>query len=54
MAAKEGLRSSWEPAGSPRKAWYQNQEEAEWGDPGARSHGEAWPSTVRLVHENND
>lgn len=37
MTAKEGLRSSREPAGSPRKAWYQDQEEAEWGDP-----GEAW------------
>lgn len=44
MAAKEGLRSSGEPAGSPRKAWYQNQEEAEWGDQGP----EAWWSMTIL------
>lgn len=51
---QKGSEGAESPPVHPEKAWYQNQEEAEWGDPGARGHGEAWPSTVRPVRENDD
>lgn len=53
-APKEGLSSDWGPSSPPRKAWYWNQEEAEWVGPVSRGHGEAWPSIERPIYKNKD